>query len=294
MKKNIFVFLFILSMILSCDLNKEKNFIPMSVGLSLSSLNSTFFKKIEESSKIKAEELGLNLTVINASNDTIKQNNDIENLINKKVQVLIINPVDSDTITPIIDKAMSKGIKVISIDRAINGLDVDCKITSDNIAGSTLAGEYLIELVGTNSDVAEIIGFPGVTATIDRCKGFHNAVDGVLNLVSSPVGNFTRDEGFEAMREILKNYPDVKGVFAHNDEMALGALDAIRRAKKDVYVIGFDGTEKAIRSIANGSLKATIAQNPSLMASVAMDTAFKFINGEYVDKEILVEISIIK
>lgn len=292
MKKTLIITLLSI-LILSCQ-SGESQGNKATVGLSVSTLNNPFFVSLSEGAKQKAKELNINLSVVNASDDTAKQTSDIEDLISKNVQVIIVNPVDSDAVAPAVLDAINANIPVISVDRGVNGVEVTSAISSDNVAGARLVGEYLIELIGENSKVAELIGIPGATATIDRGKGFHQSADGKLNIVASQTANFNRAEGLTVMENILQANPDIKGVFAHNDEMALGALEAVESLGKDIVIIGFDATDDAVYAVQNGTMKATVAQQPELMGATAIETALKIINGETVEKTIPVEITLIK
>lgn len=262
-----------------------------SIGLSVSTLSNPFFVTLAEGAEAKAEEVGAELIVVDAGDDAAKQTSDIEDLISKKISVLIVNPVDSDAVAPAVETAISKGIKVISVDRVVNGVEVDCSIASDNVAGAEMATEYLVELLGEGAEVAELEGVTGASATIDRGEGFHNVADEKLNVVAKQTASFDRAEGMSVMENILQAQPNVKGVFAHNDEMALGALEAI--GSKDIVVVGFDATDDALASIKNGGMAATIAQQPDLMGATAVETAMKLINGETVEKELPVEVKLV-
>lgn len=266
----------------------------VNVGLSVSTLNNPFFVSLSEGAKAKAKELNINLNVVNASDDTAKQASDIEDLISKNVKVIIVNPVDSDAVAPAVESAIAANIPVIALDRIVNGVEVDAQIASDNVAGAKMAGEYLVELIGEKAKVAELIGIPGASATIDRGKGFHEVADNKLNVIASQTANFNRAEGLTVMENILQANPDVKGVFAHNDEMALGALEAVKAIGKDIVIIGFDATDDAVLSVKEGDMKATVAQKPDLMGAIAVETALKIINGETVEKNIHVEVTLIK
>lgn len=292
MKKTLIITLLSI-LILSCK-SGESQGNKATVGLSVSTLNNPFFVSLSEGAKQKAKELNINLSIVNASDDTAKQTSDIEDLISKNVQVIIVNPVDSDAVAPAVLDAINANIPVISVDRGVNGVEVTSAISSDNVAGARLAGEYLIELIGENSKVAELIGIPGATATIDRGKGFHQSADGKLNIVASQTANFNRAEGLTVMENILQANPDIKGIFAHNDEMALGALEAVESLGKDIVIIGFDATDDAVYAVRNGTMRATVAQQPELMGAIAIETALKIINGETVEKTIPVEITLIK
>lgn len=292
MKKTLIITLLPI-LFLSCKSGENQDNVA-TIGLSVSTLNNPFFVSLSEGAKQKAKELNINLSIVNASDDTAKQTSDIEDLISKNVKVIIVNPVDSDAVAPAVLDAINGNIPVISVDRGINGVEVTSAISSDNVAGARLAGEYLIELIGENSKVAELIGIPGATATIDRGKGFHQSADRKLNIVASQTANFNRAEGLTVMENILQANPDIKGIFAHNDEMALGALEAVQSLGKEIVIIGFDATDDAIYAVKNGTMKATVAQQPELMGAIAVETALKIINGETVEKTIPVEITLIK
>ncbi len=265
-----------------------------AVGFSVSTLNNPFFVSLSEGAKAEAEKQGVKLVVVDAGDDAAKQTNDIEDLISRNVSVLIVNPVDSDAVAPAVQNAVSKGIKVISVDRVVNGVEVDCQIASDNAAGAKMATEYLIELIGEGAKAAELEGVPGASATIDRGAGFHEAADKDLDVVASQTANFNRAEGMNVMENILQSCPEVKGVFAHNDEMALGAVEAVLASGKDIKIVGFDATDDAVAAVKSGKMAATVAQKPELMGETAVQTAMKLINGETVEKSLPVEVELIK
>ena len=265
-----------------------------AVGFSVSTLNNPFFVSLSEGAKVEAEKQGVKLVVVDAGDDAAKQTNDIEDLISRNVSVLIVNPVESDAVAPAVQNAVSKGIKVISVDRVVNGVEVDCQIASDNAAGAKMATEYLVELIGEGAKAAELEGVPGASATIDRGAGFHEAADAALDVVASQTANFNRAEGMNVMENILQSCPEVKGVFAHNDEMALGAVEAVLASGKDIKIVGFDATDDAVAAVKSGKMAATVAQKPELMGETAVQTAMKLINGETVEKSLPVEVELIK
>lgn len=264
-----------------------------SIGLSVSTLNNPFFVSLADGAKAAAKEKGVSLAVADAGDDSAKQQNDIEDLISRNVSVLIVNPVDSDAVAPAVQNAISKGVKVISVDRVVNGVDVDCQIASDNVAGARMATEYLASQIGEGAKVAELQGVPGASATIDRGAGFHEAADKTLNVVASQSANFDRAEGMSVMENILQSDGSIKGVFAHNDEMALGALQAIAATSKDIKVVGFDATDDAVNEVKAGRMLATVAQKPELMGETAILTSIRLIAGEEVEKSLPVEVELV-
>ena len=273
--------------------SKKKKVTDGSIGLSVSTQNNPFFVSLADGAKKAADELGVKLTIVDAGDDVTKQVADIEDLISKDISVLIVNPVDSDAVAGAVQNAIDQGIKVISVDRVVNGVTVDCQIASDNVAGAELATQYIVDTLGENIKVAELQGTSGASAAIDRGTGFHNIADASLDVVASQVANFDRTQGMSVMENILQANPDVKAVFAANDEMALGALEAISGAGKDVMVVGFDATDDALQAIREGRMAATIAQQPELIGYRAVENAVKLINKEEIPASIPVEVTLV-
>ena len=264
-----------------------------TVGLAVSTQNNPFFVTLVEGAKQEAAGQGIELTVVDAGDDVVKQASDIEDLVSKKVRVIIVNPVDSSAIAPAVAAAKKAGIAVISVDRAVIGESVACQIASDNVAGAKMAGEYLLQLTGSTADIAELQGIPGSSAAIDRGKGFHEAVDGKANVVASLTANFNRVEGMSVTENILQGNPNIKGIFAHNDEMALGALEAAAAAGKNIVIVGFDATDDALTAVKDGRMAATVAQLPAEMGKTAVQTALKLMRGESVEASIPVTVTLI-
>ena len=264
------------------------------IGFSVSTLNNPFFVTLTEGARKAATENNVELVVVDAGDDAAKQTSDIEDLVSRNVGVLIVNPVDSDAVAPAVKSAMSQGIKVIAVDRGVNGVDVDCQIASDNVAGARMATEYLMELVGEGAKVAELQGVPRASATLDRGAGFHQVADQSLQVAASQTANFNRAEGMTVMENILQSDGTIKGVFAHNDEMALGAVEAVAASGKDIKIVGFDATDDAQKAVKDGKMAATVAQKPDKMGETAIGTAVKIMAGETVEKSIPVEVELIK
>lgn len=264
------------------------------IGLSVSTLNNPFFVTLSDGAKAKAEELGATLTVVDAQDNAAKQASDVEDLIQQGVDLIVINPTDSEAVVATVEAANAAEIPVITVDRSSEGGDVVAHIASDNIAGGELAGEYLLELVGEGAQVAELEGIAGSSAARDRGEGFNKIANEKFDIVAKQTANFNRAEGLTVMENILQGNPDVKAVFAHNDEMALGALEAIEAAGKDILVVGFDATDDAVKSVEDGKLAGTVAQKPDLIGQKAIEAAVKSLKGEQVEASIPVELELIK
>ncbi len=272
--------------------NTEKK----KIGLVVSTQDNPFFVTLKDGAQKKADELGYQLTVADSQNDASKERSNVEDLVQQGIAVLIINPTDSDAVANSIKVANDKKVPVITVDRAANGGDVVCHIASDNVAGGKMAAEFILEQLGGKGNIVELQGIPGASATNDRGKGFHSAVDGKegVKVVASQTAQFDRQKGLDVMQNIIQANPDFDAVFSHNDEMALGALQALKTANKKVLIVGFDGTDDAQKAIQSGEMAATVAQQPDLMGSLAVENAVKIIKGEKVEKQIPVDLKLIK
>lgn len=265
-----------------------------TIGFSVSTLNNPFFVSMKEGVEAQAKELGLKVKIVDAQNDPAKQANDISDLIASGVSVLIINPVDSAAISTSVEAANAKNIPVITVDRSADKGKVVAHIASDNVKGGEMAAELIEDKVGKKAKVAEIEGIPGASATRERGKGFHDEADKDLTVVAKQSADFDRTKGLNVATNILQANPDVQAIFAHNDEMALGAIQAAKSAGKPIFIVGFDGTADAVKAVQDGTLAATIAQQPDKMGKIAIDVAQKVIKGESVDAKIPVDLKIIK
>lgn len=264
------------------------------IGFSISTLNNPFFVTLSEGAEAKAKELGATLSVVDAQDNASKQASDVEDLIQQDVDMIMINPVDSEAVAAAVESANSANIPVITVDRSSAGGEVVSHIASDNVAGGEMAGEHLLSLVGEGALVAELEGVPGSSAARERGEGFNNVAEGKLEVSAKQTANFNRSEGLSVMENILQANPDIKGVFAHNDEMALGALEAIEASGKDITVVGFDATDDAVKAVEEGRLAGTIAQKPEMIGEKALETAVQSLKGEKVEASIPVELELVK
>ena len=265
------------------------------IGLSVSTLNNPFFVTLRDGAQSAADEAGAELIVSDAQNDTAQQQDDIQNFVTQQVNVILVNPVDSDAVVPAIEAANQANIPVIALDRGASGGELATTIASDNVQGGNLAGEELIRLVGSGS-VAQLEGTPGADPARDRGQGFQDAIDAqsAVEVVASQSANFDRAEGLNVAENILQANPDIAGIFAQNDEMALGAVQALGgSAGDDVKVVGFDAIEDALSAIEDGTMNATVAQQPAEIGSLGVENAISVINGESVEENIPVEVQLV-
>lgn len=264
----------------------------ITIGLAVSTLNNPFFVELQQGAQEMADKLGAKLTVVDAQNDATNQVNQVQTLVTQGVKAIILNPVDSKQSAPAAKAAETANIPLISVDRAVEG-KVAAEVASNNVSGGSLAA---IELGrATSGEVAHLKGIPGASASRDRGQGFEQGLNsGNIKVVASAVADFDRAKGLNETTNLLQGHPGLKGLFAENDEMALGAIKALgARAGKDVQVVGFDGTPDGLKAIQDGTLAATIAQQPKLLGSKAVEQAVHAAKGEPVQQVVDVEVKVI-
>ncbi|QCP47959.1 ribose ABC transporter substrate-binding protein RbsB [Trinickia violacea] len=269
----------------------------MTVGLSISTLNNPFFVSLKKGAEDEAKKEGITLITVDAQNDPAKQQASVEDLIQKKVSVILINPTDSSAVANVVKEATGKGIKVVSLDRSVNGADVSSHIASDNTAGGKMAADFMLLKLGGKGNVVELQGIPGSSAARERGAGFDTAIaagNGVKVVTKQPA-DFDRAKGLSVMENVIQGNKDIQGVFAQNDEMALGAVKAIQAAGlKNVIVVGFDATDDAVAAVKAGNMAATVQQQPELIGQYGVQTAKKLVDGQPVDKFIPVPLNLYK
>lgn len=306
-KLGIGVLLFVLLLVSACSTeapgsaddkeagDNEKE--DIKIGLSVSTLNNPFFVTLRDSAESKAEELGYEIVTADAQDDPSKQLSDIEDMLQQDIDVLLVNPTDSDAVVAAVELANGEEIPVVTVDRSSEGGEVVAHVASDNISGGEMAGEFIGEKLENEGKVVELEGVSGSSTSRERGEGFHNIINEIdeLEIVASQSADFDRTKGLSVMENIIQGSGDVDAVFAHNDEMALGALEALeaKNILEDVVVVGFDATDDAIASVEAGRLDATIAQQPDLIGESAVDAASKIANGEEVEDFIPIDLKLV-
>ncbi|KYG30659.1 D-ribose ABC transporter substrate-binding protein [Priestia endophytica] len=265
---------------------KKGNLEDIKIGLSVSTLNNPFFVSLKNGAVKEAKKQGMDVVIVDAQNDSAKQVNDVEDLLQQGVDVLLINPTDSAAISTAVQSANNIGIPVVTLDRSADKGKVETLVASDNVKGGEMAADYIVEKLGEGAKVAELEGTPGASATRERGKGFHNVADQKLDVAAKQSADFDRTKGLNVMENLLQGNSDIKAVFAHNDEMALGAIQAINSSGRDVLVVGFDGNEDAVNAVKEGKLAATVAQQPELIGELAVKAASDVLKGKKVEENI--------
>ena len=265
-----------------------------TLAMVVSTLNNPFFVTMKEGAEKKADQLGYKLIVLDSQNDPSKELANVEDLIVRGVQAILINPTDSDAVANAIEMANQAKIPVLTLDRAANRGDVVTHIASDNVAGGEMAGKFISEKIGKGARVIQLEGIAGTSAARERGQGFMNAVKSEkMDLLASQPADFDRTKGLNVMENILTSKPNTQAVFAQNDEMALGAIRAVQASGKKILIVGFDGTDDGIAAVKRGLLGATIAQQPGLIGEIGIESAVQLLKGETVAKNIPVPLMMV-
>ncbi|MFQ5706178.1 MAG: sugar ABC transporter substrate-binding protein [bacterium] len=293
-------------LLLACQRGAKNSTDGPTVALVMKTLNNPFFIDMQKGAEEAAKRLGVNL-VIQAPEreiDVEKQMQIAENLIQRKVDAICITPSGSKEIVPAIVKANRNNIPVLIVDTQVDertlvgaGGKTATFIGSDNVEGGRLAGEYIAKALHGNGKVAVLEGIPGHETGDQRLKGFHQAVDKIagIQVVASQTANWERDQGFNVFQNILQSHPDVQALFACNDMMALGAVEAIAAAGKtgSLLVVGFDAVRDARQAIDRGEMAASIQQHPEEMGRLAIEKAVELIHGKPIPPFIATNIGLI-
>jgi len=266
-----------------------------TLALVVSTLNNPFFVTLKEGAEAKADELGYELLVLDSQNDPAKELAAVEDVLTKDIAVLMINPTDSDAVRSAIRAANRRDIPVVTLDRGANGGEVVSHVASDNVQGGAMAGDLIMDLLAGSGKVVELEGVPGTSAARDRGEGFNAAISKIegITVVARQTADFDRTKGLNVMENILQAQPEIDAVFAHNDEMALGAIKAIQAAKRDILVVGFDGTDDAVAAVNEGAMLATIAQQAAKIGATGVETADAILKGESVAEYTPVSLQVI-
>ncbi|WP_126428606.1 sugar ABC transporter substrate-binding protein [Brevibacillus marinus] len=269
----------------------------LKIGMSNSILSIDFFVALKQGVEQGAAKHGFELINTNANGDAAKQVADIEDLIQKGVDAIIVNPQDVDAIVPAIEKANQANIPVIALDRGASAGKLLSFIETDNVEMGRKAADFIAEKLKERygeykGNVVELEGLLGSTAARDRGKGFNEQMKEKypnIKIIARQAADFNQEKALNVMTNILQANPQIDAVFGHNDDNTVGAANAIDQAgrfkpigdKEHIIIIGIDGTRQAIQAIKDGRIDATISQVPIEMGELAVD----YIKQALVDKK---------
>ncbi|MDL2078344.1 ABC transporter substrate-binding protein [Streptomyces sp. GXMU-J15] len=269
-----------------------------TVGFSQSEKEANPFRIAEtQSIKDEAKKRGVKLLTANAQSQFSKQISDVQDLLSKGADLLVIAPLNSDGWDPVLQAAAAKKVPIVTIDRKINA--TACKdyvsfIASDFVEQGKRAADQMIEATGGKGEVAILLGAAGNNVTTERTKGFKDRIAEKapeLKVVFEQTGDFAREKGQQVTEQLIQSNPNIKGIYAENDEMGLGAVAALKGAGKkpgDIKIVTVDGTRNAVQGIVDGWISGVIESNPRF-GPLAFQTLDTFTQGEEVAQDIVIE-----
>ena len=267
------------------------------IGFSISTLDNSFFSTMIQGAKEAADLFGMELIVLDAKNNAAQQLSDIADILSQKVDLLIVNPTNTDFIGPAIELANQTDIPVITVDRKSFSGTVLCHIESDNFEGGQMAARIIATHLSDKGRIIELEGIPGTSAAFERGEGFNKEMKrhDKIEIAFREVANFDRQEAKAVTLQIIAQDKNIDGIFAHNDNMILGAIDAFEESGLTLpkVLVGFDAIPEAKKSVMQDKLTATIAQRPEVMGKLAVETAARYFKGETLPTVRLVEITAI-
>lgn len=249
-----------------------------------------FWAAVEQGAKDKAAELGVELVVLSppVESDVQTQIAQVEDQLAKQIDAIAIAPTDPNALAPIVDQAKAQGVGVVFVDTKGTNEGV-AFIGTNNAEGAKLAADFICENIESGSDVAILQGIITQSTGQARAEGAKSGLTGCgLNVVAEQPADWDRALGQSVMENILTGNPDLRAVFASNDNMALGAVEALKSAGRldEVMVVGFDANPDAAASILAGEMTASVAQNPSNMGALGVENALKVKRGEPIEANI--------
>ncbi|HXR67959.1 MAG TPA: sugar ABC transporter substrate-binding protein [Dermatophilaceae bacterium] len=260
-----------------------------SATLVISTLNNPFFVSVADGAKAKAKTLGMTIDVQNANNADQASLDLASAALNKKPSVLIIDPVSSASGGSIVTLANTGGVPVVAFDRMPESGDLKAFIGYDAIQAGKNGAKAMGEALGGRGKIVEIQGIMGTSVAQERSKGFNEGIKAFpgIKIVATQPAEFDRGKALNVMTNVLQSNRDIDGVYAANDEMALGVIAALKAAglTAKVKVVGNDGIADAVKAIKDGTLYATNAESPFALGSEVMALAAKVANGEQVEKK---------
>jgi ribose transport system substrate-binding protein len=267
-----------------------------TIGVTLLTRGHLFYRDLEQGMQDEAAKAGYKLVVTSAEFDLGKQAGQIEDFVARKVDAIVVCPVDSRGVGPAIGKANAAGIPVFTADIAAQEGEIVCHVASDNVAGGRLAGEFLAKALNGKGSVA-IVGQPAITSVLDRVAGFKEAIARYpgMTIVAEVNGQGVRDRSLEVASDVMQAHPDLAGLFGINDDSALGALDAARQLNRPALaIVGYDATPPAVDAIRKRTqLKADVVQYPGKIGIATIDVIRDRFEGKPVPKTVPVEVGIV-
>lgn len=254
------------------------------IGLAVPSLSHPFFIYLKQHVIDEAEKLGVKIITADAEDIAARQMSIVEDFIVRGVEGVLISPIGADALVPAIESLNKAKIPAATVDRKVSAGDVLVHVGADNVEGGRVAARYIIGKLPADAKVIQLEGTPGASPAIDRKKGFEEEIGkSGLEIIASQTADFKRAMGMSVMENLIQASSDFQAVYAANDEMALGAAEAIHARGIDpskVIIVGYDAIPDALNYIKTGKLDATVEQFPGQQARKALRILVDYIKNK--------------
>ena len=266
---------------LSCAEKKKDHLV---IGVSMLSMQNEFIQQVADAMEVAAKKENVELIIVDAERSSLKQIEQVESFVNQQVDAIILNPCEYEASSPAIEKAKAAGIPIVNVNSSTKA-EPDAMVGSDDATSAKMAMELINKKLNGRGNVLMIQGYMGQAAQIDRERGAKEvlAANKGLTLIASQTGEWDRAKSMNLMENWIQSYgTKINAVFAQNDEMGLGAVQALLDAgkKNQVYVVSIDGIKDAKKSVVEGKLDVTIVQNATKQGEGAVLTALKLAKKE--------------
>ena len=294
--KNVFI-LFTVICLFSCNSSKNSDEHKIKIGATMLSMQNEFIVNIADEMQKKADELGAELIIVDAERSPLKQIEQVESFIAQKVDVIIMNPIEFEASSPAVIKALAAKIPIINVNSATSATPT-AFVGSNDVESARIAMKYIAEKLGGKGNMVMIHGLMGQAAQLQREEGAKEVLKQFpdIKLLAQQTGEWDRAKSMDLMQNWIQSYGDkINAVFAHNDEMGLGAVKALQAAglKDKVLVISVDAIKDALASVQKGELNATVFQNANQQGAGAIETAVKIAKKQPFEKEVLIPFELV-
>ncbi len=269
----------------------------ITVGVTMLSMQNEFIVKVSDEIEKKAQEMGVELVVVDAERSALKQVEQVESFIAQKVDAIIMNPCEVEASSPAVTKALAAKIPIINVNSETSTLP-SAFVGSDDVESGRIAMKFIAEKLGGKGNVVMMHGYMGQAAQIKREQGAREILKQYpnLKLIAHQTGEWDRAKAMSLMENWIQSYgKDINAVFAQNDEMGMGAVNALTAAgmKDKVIVVSIDAIPDALQAVKKGTLDATVFQNAEQQGAKAIETALKIVKGEKYEKQLLIPFQLV-
>jgi inositol transport system substrate-binding protein len=293
LKPFFYLYLFLLT---SCNSSQQEDG-KLVIGVSMLSMQNEFIVNVADEMQKKANEMNVKLIIVDAERSALKQMEQVESFIAQGVDAIILNPCEVEASSPAVSRALAAKIPIINVNSETS-VQPSAFVGSNDEESARIAMTYIVDKLKDGGNIVVIHGFMGQAAQIQRDKGAKEILKAnpKIKLLAEQTGEWDRSKGMDLMQNWIQSYGGkIDAVFAHNDEMGLGAAKALENAglKDNVLVVSIDAIQDALQAVKKGTLDATVFQNAKEQGAAAVVAAIKLAKGEKVKKQVLIPFQLV-